>query len=122
MRNIRKILLFGKCYVLFSCKSKLKYTLNLLHFVFDTKHFVYSQEPLDCLSELLVCLITLDTLLSGGIIKEHFVMYKNAIRSMYHSPAEYGVTLDRLQCLYKCLLEIEKILLRGNILQVSKRF
>lgn len=77
----------------------------------------FLQEPLEYLAELLVCLLKLETLLTGGLIKEHFILYKNAIRSIYHSPAEHDITLERLHCLYKCLTEIYNSLLSDTILQ-----
>ncbi|XP_022901254.1 WASH complex subunit 4 [Onthophagus taurus] len=74
-------------------------------------------EPLDCLSELLVCLAVFDTLLNRPIIKEHCGLYRRSLRYMMSSPGDYEMTMENLQCLFRKVNDIENMLLSGNILQ-----
>lgn len=73
---------------------------------------------MDCLAELLVSLLMLEHVLLNGVIKENWVFYRKAVRSMCHNPAQFEISLDNLRCLYKRLNEIELELLSGKILQV----
>lgn len=76
------------------------------------------QEPLDCLAELLVSLLMLEYVLINGVIKENWIYYRKAVRSMLHNPAQFGISSDNLRCLYKRLGDIDSELLTGKILQV----
>ncbi|GJQ84460.1 hypothetical protein Trydic_g21021 [Trypoxylus dichotomus] len=74
-------------------------------------------EPLDAIGELLICFVTLSSLLNSNKIKNHFRLYQRAIRHMLHNPSEYNMERDALQCLYRQLNELEMNLLSSSILQ-----
>ncbi|KAK4871515.1 hypothetical protein RN001_015639 [Aquatica leii] len=73
-------------------------------------------EPLDYLAELFVCLITLDSI-CGGLLQEHWVAYRKAVRLTLHNPSQFQIPLEQLRSLKECIVDIEIKLLRGNIFQ-----
>lgn len=73
---------------------------------------------MDCLAELLVSLLMLEYVLLNGVIKENWIYYRKAVRSMLHNPAQFDVSSDNLRCLYRRLCDIDNELLSGKILQV----
>lgn len=105
------------------CRTVISLMLNQLAALSEKTLYVnnstvYFPEPVDHLAELLVCLITLDALLTSATIQEHWSLYKRAIRSSFHSPSQFGVPLERLKFLDKVIKEIENELLSGHIFQV----
>lgn len=81
---------------------------------------IYFPEPVDHLAEMLVCLITLDALLTSSTLQEHWIHYKRVIRSSLHSPTQFGIPFERLKFFDKVLIEIENELLSGSIFQVNE--
>lgn len=76
------------------------------------------QEMLDCLAELLVCLLTLDSLLHANVIDDHWKVYKRAIRTMLHNSHHFSIDVDDIRNLDKKILDLEDTLLTGMIMKV----
>ncbi|KAF5274542.1 hypothetical protein FQA39_LY07154 [Lamprigera yunnana] len=72
-------------------------------------------EPLDYLAELLVCLITLDSICGG--LRDHCHSYQKSIKLILHNPSQFDIPTQQLHFLKECVAEIETKLLRGNIFQ-----
>lgn len=118
LKTLQELIFFVK-----RCRTVISLMLNQLSALSEKDLYVnnstiYFPEPVDHLAELLVCLITIDALLTNVIIQDHWLLYKRAIRSSLHSPSQFGIPLERLKFFDKVLMEIETELLCGNIFQV----
>lgn len=80
----------------------------------------FLQEPLECLAELLVCLVILDNVLLKGAVKEHWSFYKRAVHTMMCNSSQFEISVDNLRSLYKRLVDIDNELLNGKILHVNR--
>lgn len=76
-------------------------------------------EPLVCLAELLVCLLTLDTLLLSTSVKDHYLLYRRTVHAMAHVSSKINVDNARVRSLDQHLLEMGNTLFTGNILKVD---
>ncbi|KAJ3639981.1 hypothetical protein Zmor_003307 [Zophobas morio] len=73
-------------------------------------------ELLDCLAELLVCLLTFDSLFSShSLLKDHWLLYWRSIKGIVHNPSKYQMTREQVRSLDKHLANIDNTLLTGNI-------
>lgn len=75
------------------------------------------QEPLECLAELLVCLMTLETLLISSPVKDQFMVYHKMVKKMVHNNTKINITSQRLRLL-DLHLSHTSALFTGDILKV----
>ncbi|XP_017774275.1 PREDICTED: WASH complex subunit 7 [Nicrophorus vespilloides] len=80
-------------------------------------HATSFPELMEKLSELLVSIITLDLVLDSATIKDHWCMYRRAVRSMSHNPSQFNLKHESIRALDKKLIEVEAELLSGHIVQ-----
>lgn len=74
---------------------------------------------LDCLAEILVCLLTFDSLFSSHtLLKDHWLLYWRSIKGILHNPSKFQLTREQIRSLDKNLASIDTTLLSGNIFKV----
>lgn len=72
---------------------------------------------MECLAELLVCLLTLDSLLTASPLKDHYTVYHKMVKKMVHNNTKLNISSARLRLLDLHLSQTS-ILFTGNILKV----
>lgn len=65
-------------------------------------------------------LVTLDEVLNSHTsLKDHFSMYQDTVQAAIQDPSKLSLDANKVKCLGKVLIEIEKDLLKGKIFQVG---
>ncbi|XP_060537430.1 WASH complex subunit 4 [Cylas formicarius] len=105
-------------------RQVLSLTLKQLTAILTKEYYVSGNNPsfseiLNLFGDLLICLLKFDYLLDKQILKEHWLLYRRALRNILHNSAKYNFSKDEVRDFDKTLAVLETILLSGTIFKDS---
>ena len=69
------------------------------------------------LAQLLSSIAILDLAVTQPVIQQHWLDYKRMVKGLRNEPEKYGSNIEAVRQLEKVLLDMEKIVMTGNMLQ-----
>ena len=71
----------------------------------------------DSLANLLTAITLLDVAVTHPVIQQHWLEYKRMVKGLRNEPEKFGSNIEAVRQLEKVLLDLEKTVMSGNMLQ-----